>query len=112
VKILARDRGKFKTADSILIYDTMTHEKARPVFADTKDADYRRLLANVAAAKRELDRIKRFDMPGFIPNAHYLREMKSYGALPASFDPARDRIDPYRIDEVYWQSFWHRPGGR
>ena len=84
-------------------------QKARSVFADTKDADYRRLLANVVAAKKQLDKIKRFDMPGFIPNAHYLREMTSYGALPASFDPARDRIDPYRIDEVYWQSFWHRP---
>jgi hypothetical protein len=84
-------------------------EKARPIFADTKDPDYGKLLANVVAAKKHLDKIKRFDMPGFIPNAHYLREMKSYGALPASFDPARDRIDPYRIDEVYWQSFWHRP---
>ena len=85
---------------------------SQPVFADTRDADYGKLLSSIAAAKRQLDRIKRFDMPDFIPNAPYLREMRAYGILPSTFDPAQGRIDPYRIDEAYWRSFWHRPKGR
>jgi len=86
--------------------------KTGAVFADRSDADYRKLLAGVLAAKKRLDQIKRFDMPGFVPNRHYLREMKAYGALPASFDPGKDRVDPYRVDETYWRSFWHRPKHR
>jgi len=79
-----------------------------PVFADTRDPDYRMLLGDVARAKRALDRIKRFDMPGFRPNVHYLREMKRYGILPSSSDPAR-APDVYAMDRAYWKSLWCRP---
>ena len=60
------------------------------------------------AAKQKLDEIKRFDMPGFRPSEHYIRELRRYGVLPA--DLAQDApIDPYKADEAYWQSLWHRP---
>jgi cytochrome c553 len=82
------------------------------VFADPADPDFRRILAHLEAAKQKLDEIKRFDMPGFKPNEHYVREMKRFGVLPASFDPARDPIDAYATDEAYWRSFWHRPSAK
>jgi Hydrazine synthase alpha subunit middle domain len=80
------------------------------VFADTSDADYRRLLAMCEAGRRKLDEIKRFDMPGFRPRPEYVREMKRYGVLPASFDLARDPIDVYSVDRRYWGLFGWKPG--
>jgi hypothetical protein len=82
------------------------------VFASRDDPDYRKLLARLRASKQHLDRIKRFDMPGFRPNVHYVREMKRYGILPAALDPARDSIDVYQTDRAYWRSFWHEPRDR
>ena len=67
------------------------------------------ILASIQSGKAELDRIKRFDMPGFRPNEHYVREMKRYGILPADFDSEVDPIDVYQVDQAYWQSLWHRP---
>ena len=95
----------------------VTEDRAQPpkpirhpiVFSDTADPDYGIILAHLEAAKRKLDEIKRFDMPGFTPNEHYVREMKRYGVLPASFDPTSEPIDVYAIDRAYWESFWHRP---
>jgi len=51
----------------------------------------------------------RFDLPGFRPNDHYVRELKRYGVLPPSFDVARDALDPYAADQAYWRSLWYRP---
>jgi hypothetical protein len=79
------------------------------IFADVQDPDYRAILAHLEAARAKLDEIKRFDMPGFRPNEHYVRELKRFGVLPAAFDPARDPIDVYAADEAYWRSLWHRP---
>ena len=55
----------------------------------------------------KLDEIKRFDMPGFRPNEHYVREMKRFGILPKSFDMAKEPINVYETDRKYWQSLWH-----
>ena len=77
------------------------------VFADATDRDYHALLAAVRAAKTHLDRIKRFDMPGFRPNVHYIREMTRYGVLPPTLGP-NDPIDVYAADQAYWRSFWYR----
>ncbi|HID78096.1 MAG TPA: hypothetical protein EYP56_19145 [Planctomycetaceae bacterium] len=82
-------------------------EPAR-VFADTADADYRKLLAMVAAGKENLQRIKRFDMPGFRPRPEYLREMRHYGIL-APDHPDDAPVDPYQLDRLYWESLWYRP---
>ena len=56
-----------------------------------------------------MNEIKRFDMPGFRPNEHYVREMKRYRVLPDAFNPAKDPIDVYAVDRAYFQTFWHRP---
>jgi len=81
------------------------------VFADTRDPDYRKILAHLQAAKAKLDEIKRFDMPGFRPSPHYVREMQRYGVLPPRLrDDAA--IDVYRTDDAYWRSLWHRPAQR
>jgi len=81
------------------------------IFADTQDADYGRILAHLQAAKAKLAEIKRFDMPGFKPNEHYVREMKRFGVLPQTFDLAKHPIDVYETDREYWRSLW-RTGGR
>jgi len=81
-------------------------------FGSTADKDYQALLAGVRRDKEALDRTTRFDMLTFRPNEHYVREMKRYGFLAASADPAHDRIDPYRTDQAYWRSFWYRPQRR
>jgi len=79
------------------------------VFRDANDPDYRLILTHVRAAAAKLDEIKRFDMPGFVPSEHYVREMKRYGVLPASLDPNAKPIDVYATDEGYWRLFWHHP---
>jgi hypothetical protein len=79
------------------------------IFASADDPDYQKILAHLRAAQARLDEIKRFDMPGFKPRREYVREMKRYGVLAASFDLARDTIDVYATDEEYFRMFWHRP---
>jgi hypothetical protein len=79
------------------------------VFTDANDSDYLKILAHIRAAGARLDEIKRFDMPGFRPRLEYLREMKRFGVLPASFDPAADAADPYDLDRRYWESLQYRP---
>jgi len=83
--------------------------KAGSTFSDRQDPDYLAILAAVEEAKRRLDEIKRFDMPGFRPDGHYVREMKRYGVLPASFNSEEDAVDVYQTDRAYWRSLWHRP---
>jgi len=82
-----------------------TNSLRAPVFASVCDPDYRVLLAMIDAGRRKLDEVKRFDMPGFRPPREYLREMKRYGILPATFDLDRDPADPYELDRLYWDSF-------
>ena len=79
------------------------------VFKDTSDADYALILAAVREAKARLDTIKRFDMPGFRPRPEYVREMKRFGVLPASFDANAEPPDVYQLEKKYWESMWCRP---
>jgi hypothetical protein len=79
------------------------------IFASPDDHDYKKILAHLQAAQARLDEIKRFDMPGFKPRLEYVREMKRYGVLNASFDPANDPINVYAADQAYFRMFWHRP---
>jgi hypothetical protein len=81
------------------------------IFADAGDPDYRVLLASILTAKEALDRMQRFDMPGFRPGPEYLREMVRYGILPPSLPPSI-AIDVYAADQAYWRSFWHHPAAR
>ena len=75
------------------------------VFSSTTDPSYQKILVAVGKARDGLNRMGRFDMPGFKPNAPYIREMKRFGILPDSLGPM-DPVDPYATDEKYWRSFW------
>ena len=105
---LAKEAGGLNLCTNPKARNGMTPAK-EPVFAGAADPDYGKLLAAIRALKKALDDRKRFDMAGFRPNEHYLREMKRYGVLPADFDPARDPVDPYKTDQAYWRLFWHQP---
>ena len=78
------------------------------VFRKTDDPLYQHVLKIVRDATARLQADKRFDMPGFRPNEHYVREMKRFGILPASLRPD-DPIDIYATDRAYWDSFDYRP---
>lgn len=80
----------------------------RAVFKDKQDPDYQRLLSLIRESKALLDDTKRFDMVDFLPNEHYVREMKRYGIIPASWD-YDDPLDVYAIDRAYWKSLWYNP---
>jgi hypothetical protein len=78
------------------------------VFQSANDPDYQAILRAITEASERHQIAKRFDMPGFRPNSHYIQQMRRFGILPAN--PAQeDAIDVYAIDQKYWQSFWH-PG--
>jgi hypothetical protein len=80
----------------------------KAVFADCSDPDYQTVLAAIRDAKRKLDAIKRFDMPGFRPRKEYIVEMQRFGILPPQL--ALDApLDVYALDRAYWRSLWHQP---
>jgi len=80
------------------------------VFSSTADADYQAILVHIKAAGARLNKIKRFDMPGFQPRYEYLREMKRDGVLPVDFDPKKPTpVNAYELDQKYWQQFWVTP---
>ncbi len=81
---------------------------AARIFETVADPDYQALLAFVAAGKRRLDEIKRFDMPGFRPRPDWVREMKRYGVLAADVD-ANAPLDYYAVERRYWESLWYQP---
>ena len=80
------------------------------VFKSTDDPLYRATLAAVRDAHDRLMAGKRFDMPGFRPNEHYIREMQRFGFLPKDLKPT-DPIDCYAVDRAYWDSFTWQPQG-
>ncbi|NUQ60956.1 MAG: hypothetical protein HUU20_00600 [Pirellulales bacterium] len=80
----------------------VSKENGGSVLPGKDDSDYRTLLAMCEAGRDRLNEIKRFDMPGFRPRPEYVREMKRYGALPATFDGEKDPIDAYALDRRYW----------
>lgn len=79
-----------------------------PVFGNGDDPDCRALLAQIEAAAADLKQLRRFDMAGFQPNAHYLREMRRFGILDPKVAPGAP-VDPYATDQKYWRSFWYQP---
>ncbi len=83
----------------------------QPVFASAADPDYQKFLAAIRASAEQLRKEKRFDMPGFRPNEHYVREMQRFEILPRNLRPA-DPIDVYATDRAYWRSFWYRPAAK
>ena len=51
------------------------------------------MLGAINDAHERLEAGKRFDMPGFRPNEHYIREMQQFGFLPKDLGPD-DPVDP------------------
>jgi hypothetical protein len=86
--------------------------KTITIFNDANDPDYQLILAMVKAGQAYLKNDPAWNMPGFKPNADYIREMKRYGILPETFDVRRDPINPYETDRRYWQMFWYAPPGQ
>ncbi len=78
------------------------------VFQDTQDPLYQQTLTAIRDAHNRLMQGKRFDMPGFRPNQHYLREMQRFGILPKDLGP-EDPVDCYTTDRAYWDSFYWQP---
>lgn len=78
------------------------------VLKTTADPVYEATLAAIRRSAEQLDVEKRFDMVGFRPNKHYIREMQRFGILSSELS-SDDPIDVYATDQKYWQSFWHRP---
>jgi hypothetical protein len=77
------------------------------VFADPSDPDYCQILASITTAADRHRQTKRFDMPGFRPNDHYILQMQRYGILAKDLAP-EEPIDAYAADRAYWRSFWYR----
>lgn len=101
---LAKEAGGWGACRKLNADGTMG--EAAVVFGDTKDADYQKLLGIIRRTSRQLEQIKRFDMPGFQPNEQYVREMKRYGILAGALDPMKAPIDVYETDRRYWESLW------
>ncbi len=74
------------------------------IFADKNDPLYKEMLASLHGAHNRLYEGKRFDMFGFRPNEHYIREMQRFGFLPKDLKPD-DPIDIFAVDRAYWDSF-------
>jgi len=83
-------------------------DKPKPtsVFADKNDPDYQKILAMCTEGAEHLEKIKRFDMPGFRPTPEYVREMRRFGVIGENVT-ATAAIDVYQIDQAYWKSLWH-----
>ena len=90
-------------------YGKCGRKQKQSVLADKNDEDYKKLLAYVDVLKEALNRNKRFDMAGFKPNEHYVREMKRYGIIPESYNRATDDIDVYEMDRKYWDTVRWKP---
>jgi len=88
-------------------YGICEKKSGKPVLTSRDASEYKSLLVQIDRNRRELEQIKRFDMQGFRPNEHYVREMKRYGILPADHKDS-DSIDPYKVDEKYWRSHWYQ----
>ncbi len=81
------------------------------VLADANDPDYQAILSAIAEASQQHQITRRFDMPGFRPNDHYIIQMQRYGALPDELSPD-EPIDVYATDQAYWRSHWYRSAPR
>ncbi len=90
-------------------YGLCTAETGKPVFFDKHDPDYLAIHLEIQDAIKKLNKLKRFDITEYRAIEAYFREMKGYGLLTKNFDPIKDTIDYYEMDQKYWRSLWHQP---
>ncbi len=81
---------------------------SKVVLQNKQDPLYKQMLQAVQVGRHLLMKGKRFDMPGFRPNEHYIREMQRFGFIPQDLS-ATDPIDVYAVDKAYWESFYWQP---
>jgi len=115
VRLLALGANISRPAKSTILRAPLAKEAGgmakckQVVFKDTNHPLYKRMLEAIQRANARLMQVKRFDMPNFRPNEHYVREMQRYGFLPEDLDP-KAPVDVYATDRAYWDSFACRPG--
>jgi hypothetical protein len=78
----------------------------KAIFTAKSDPDYVKLLASLQSGKALFDARPPWGAPGWKPNPQYVREMKRFGLLPAAFDLAKEKLDPFAMDQAYWRSLW------
>jgi hypothetical protein len=76
------------------------------VFKDRNDPDYKSMLAGIEKGAKAWEGRPRWGTPGFQPNRQSIREMRKYGILPKDFDPRKEKLNAFEIDQAYWRSFW------
>ena len=81
------------------------------VFENKDDPVYQEILRNIERTHRQLQRGKRFDMPGFRPNNDYIREMQKYGFVKKDLGPD-ELFDYYQAEREYFDSFYYDPAIR
>ena len=79
------------------------------IIQNRDDPVYKAILAHIEEGKKVLDKIKRWDMPGFKLNPYYIREMKRFGVLPEKYDREKDAVDVFALDRKYFEMHWHYP---
>ena len=94
---LAKGAGGYGTCKS---KDT----ESAAVFDGTDDPGYQTLLQSIRDGKKYLEKIKRFDMPGFRPRAEYLRQLQRYGLITPQQDSDRAPCDVYQLERQYWNA--------
>jgi len=82
--------------------------KGKVMFKTKDDPLYKTLVLRLKEARQRMLAGGRFDLPGFRPNEHYLREMQRYGILPKDLKPGVP-LDPYAVDRAYFNSFDYQP---
>jgi hypothetical protein len=84
-------------------------EGSHAVYKSKSDPGYEALLDYMNVLKEAQDNNKRYNMPGFKPNEHYIENMKRYGIIPADYDPKTQDIDVFKTDRDYWESVRWKP---
>ena len=80
-----------------------------PVFADKNDPDYQAVLKGIERCRQYILSGTRSSITPFYANRTYTREMIRYGILPPDHDYKTMPIDPFAIDQKYWESLWYVP---
>ncbi len=80
------------------------------VFFSKDDRDYQAILGAIkaASARQIANKSLRPDLPGFVPNPHYVRWMKTWGVLPS--DAKAEDVNAFETDRCYFESLWYKPG--
>ncbi|MFP4379422.1 MAG: hypothetical protein ACLFUS_02880 [Candidatus Sumerlaeia bacterium] len=87
--------------------DFKTEAPPANVFASKDDPDYQALLKQFQEMSAHLKAQKTFPhAENWRPVGDYIRAMKLYGVLPEDYDYAKNPVDPFRIDEGYYEIFY------